>query len=175
MRAKVWFSSKTHLRLRGLIRVPRIGALWLSFSKHTASRESLRKPREGQNVSGNACRSSARAVSSILAFAAFLQTPTNSSGHLQHSCKRQKVLRGTCSVPANTKKFFEALAVPLQTPKNSSRPLQHSCKHQKILRGLCSVSANTFKTDFGFYSALSKTYSRDKAPHSFVELMLRIE
>ena len=125
--------------------MPRIGALWLSFSKHTASRESLRKPREGQNVSGNACRSSARAVSSILAFAAFLQTPKNSSRHLQHSCKHKKILRGTCSIPANTKKFFGAFAAFLQTPKSFSGHLQHSCKRQKVFRGSCSVAANVSK------------------------------
>ena len=175
MRAKVWFSSKTHLRQRSPIRMPRIGALWLSFSKHTASRESLRKPREGQNVFGSACSIPANSRKFFEAFAAFLQTPESFSRPLQHSCKRQKVFRGLCSIPANSKKFFEAFAAFLQTPKSFSRPLQRSCKHQKILRGLCSVSANTFKTDFGFYSALSKTCSKDKAPHSFVELMLRIE
>ena len=143
--------------------MPRIGALWLSFSKHTASRESLRKPREGQNVSGNACRSSARAVSSILAFAAFLQTPKNSSRHLQHSCKHQKILRGTCSIPANTKKFFGAFAAFLQTPKSFSGHLQHSCKRQKVFRGICSIPANA-KKFFGALAALLQTFPKTLWP-----------
>ena len=137
-----------------------------------------------------------RAKTFLEMLAAFLQTPESFSRSLQRSCKLQKVFRGLCSVPANSRKFFEAFAAFLQTPKSFSRPLQHSCKLQKVFRGLCSISANSkkfferlatvlqtpesfsrdlqrcckrFQEHFDRYSALSKTFSRDKEPHSFVE------
>ena len=123
------------------------------------------------------------------ALAALLQTPKSFSGHLQRSCKLQKVFRSTCSIPANAEKFFEALAAFLQTPKSFSRHLQRFCKLQKVFRGTCSVPANSkkffdafaallqtpksfsrhlqhcckhFQKHFGRYSAQSKTCSRDK-------------
>ena len=141
--------------------------------------------------------SHARVKTFLEVLAAFLQTPESFSGHLQRSCKRQKVFRGTCSVPANAKKFFEALAASLQTPESFSEHLQHSCKRQKVFRGTCNSVANArkffaglatvlqtpesfsrdlqqcckrFQKHFGCHSALSKTFSRDKEPHSFVEL-----
>ena len=79
------------------------------------------------------------------ALAAFLQTPKSFSGHLQRSCKLQKVFRGACSIPANSKKFFEALAAFLQTPKSFSGHLQRFCKLQKVFRGICSIPANSKK------------------------------
>ena len=94
------------------------------------------------------CSVPANAKKFFEALAAFLQTPKSFSGHLQRSCKLQKVFRGTCSIPANSKKFFEVLAASLQTPKSFSGHLQQCCKR--------------FQKHFGRYSALSKTCSRDK-------------
>ena len=93
--------------------------------------------------------------------ATVLQTPKSFLRYLQRSCKGQKVFRGICSIPANAKKFFEVFAAFLQRPKSFSRHLQRFCKH--------------FQKHFGRYSALSKTFSWDKEPHSFVELTLHIE
>ena len=91
--------------------------------------------------------------------ATILQTPKSFSKHLQRSCKRRKVFRGTCSVPANAKKFFEALAASLQTPKSFSRHLQRSCKRQKVFRGTCSVPANAKK----FFAAFAAFLQRPKS------------
>ena len=98
----------------------------------TASREFLRKPRDGPNVFGNACNGVANTRKFFVRLATVLQTPESFSWHLQHSCKHQKVFRGTCSIPANSKKFFEAFAAFLQTPKSFSRHLQRPCKRQKV-------------------------------------------
>ena len=84
-----------------------------------------------------------------------LQTPKSFLWDLQQCCKRQKVFRGTCNGVANARKFFVRLATVLQTPESFSWDLQQCCKRQKV---------------FGCYSALSETFSRDKDPHSFVEL-----
>jgi len=92
-----------------------------------------------------------------------LQTLKSSSGHLQHSCKHQKILRGICSIPANAKKFFEALAAFLQTPKSFSRHLQRFCKRQKVFRGICSIPANA-KKFFGALAALLQTFPKTLWP-----------
>ena len=146
MRAKVWFSGKTFLRQRSPIRMPRIGALRLSLSKHKASSAFLRKPREGQNAFGNACNNVANARKFFMGLATVLQTPKNFSWDLQRCCKRQKVFRGTCNGVANAEKFFVRLATVLQTPENFSRDLQQCCKRQKVFRGTCNTVANTFNT-----------------------------
>ena len=91
--------------------------------------------------------------------ATLLQTPKSFSGHLQHSCKRRKVFRGTCSISANAKKFFEALAASLQTPKSFSGHLQHFCKRQKVFRSICSIAANTRK----FFEALAASLQTPKS------------
>ena len=141
--------------------------------------------------------SHARAKTFLEVLAAFLQTPESFSKHLQRSCKRQKVFRGLCSVAANARKFFGAFAAFLQTPESFSKHLQRRCKLQKVFRGTCNGVANArkffvrlatalqtpksfswdlqqcckrFQEHFDRYSALSKTFSRNKEPHSFVEL-----
>ena len=140
--------------------------------------------------------SHARAKTFLEMLAAFLQTPESFSRSLQHSCKLQKVFRSLCSIPANSKKFFERLATVLQTPKSFSWDLQQCCKRRKVLRETCNSVANAkkffvglatvlqtpesflwdlqqcckrFQKHFGCHSALSKTFSRNKEPHSFVE------
>ena len=88
-----------------------------------------------------------------------LQTPDSFSRHLQHSCKRQTVFRGTCSIPAKTKKFLEAFAAFLQTPKSFSRHLQHFCKDQKVFRSICSIPAEAKK----FFVTLAAFLQRPKS------------
>ena len=118
-----------------------------SGSKHKASSAFLRKPREGQNVSGNACNNVANARKFFVGLAIVLQTPESFSWDLQQCCKRQKVFRGTCNGVANARKFFVGLATVLQTPESFSRDLQQCCKRQKVFRETCnsvaSVSKNT--------------------------------
>ena len=145
MRAKVWFSSKTHFRQRSPIRMPRIGALRLSFSKHKASSAFLRKPRDEQNVFGNACNNVANARKFFVGLATLLQTLESFSWDLQQCCKRQKIFRGTCNGVANARKFFVGLATVLQTPESFSRDLQQCCKRQKVFRGTCNSVANARK------------------------------
>ena len=116
------------------------------------------------------CNGVANARKFFVRLATVLQTPEGFPRHLQHSCKRQKVFRGICSVPANAKKFLGAFAAFLQRPKSFSEHLQHSCKDQKVSRGICSVAAKHFQKLCAAFSALSKTFFRDKDPYSFAEL-----
>ena len=98
--------------------------------------------------------SHARAKTFLEVLAAFLQTPKSFSRHLQHSCKPQKVFRGTCSVPAKAKTFLEALAAFLQTPFFSFGRLQKFCKLRFLLFGLCRSSANAKKFFVGLATVL---------------------
>ena len=133
---------------------------------HTASREPLRKPREGQNVSGNACGTPANTKKFFETLAGLPQTPKSSSRHLRDSRKRQKVLRDTCGTPANAKKFLVTLAGLPQTPKSSSRHLRGSRhsprrlrrprKYPGICRDVCGAPANTKK----FFAALAAFLQR---------------
>ena len=130
--------------------------------QNKARREFLREPCDGLIVFGNACNSVANVERFFEALAAFLQTPKSFSGHLQHSCKRQKVSRGICSIPANAKKFFVPFAAFLQRPKSFSRHLQRSCKDQKVSRGICSVAAKT-KKFLEAFAALLQSISKSSA------------
>ena len=127
-----------------------------SGSKHKASSAFLRKPREGQNVSGNACNNVANARKFFVGLAIVLQTPESFSWDLQQCCKRQKVFRGTCNGVANARKFFVGLATVLQTPENFSWDLQRCCKRQKVFRETCNSVANAEKF-FGAFAAFLQT------------------
>ena len=48
--------------------------------------------------------------------------------------------------------------------------MQSSCKRQKVFRAICSVAAKHFQKLCAAFSALSKTFFRDKDPYSFAEL-----
>jgi len=91
-----------------------------------------------------------------------LQTSKGFSGHLQHSCKHQKVFRAICSIPANAKKFFVPFAAFLQRPKSFSGHLQHSCKDQKVSRSICSIPANA-KKFLEAFAALLQSISKSSA------------
>ena len=134
-----------------------------SGSKHKASSAFLRKPREGQNVSGNACNNVANARKFFVGLAIVLQTPESFSWDLQQCCKRQKVFRGTCNGVANARKFFVGLATVLQTPENFSWDLQRCCKRQKVFRETCNSVANAEKF-FGALAALLQTFPKTLWP-----------
>ena len=135
------------------------------------------------------CSVPANAKKFFEALAAFLQTPKSFSGHLQRSCKLQKVFRGTCSVSASSDFSFWAFAGVLQAPISPFGYLQKFCKLRFLLLGICRSSASSifsfwtfaevlqerkrgfwrlqycckrFQKHFGRYSAQSKTCSRDK-------------
>ena len=90
------------------------------------------------------CSVPANAKKFFEALAAFLQTPKSFSGHLQRSCKLQKVFRGTCSVSASSDFSFWAFAGVLQAPISPFGSLQKSCKLHFSLWGLCRNAANVF-------------------------------
>ena len=46
--------------------------------------------------------------------------------------------------------------------------LHRWCKSQKVVFEVCTAGASISKVAFGRYSMLSKTFYRDKGPHSFV-------
>ena len=103
--------------------------------QNKARREFLQEPRDGLIVFGNACNSVANARKFFVRLATVLQTSKGFSGHLQHSCKRQKVFRAICSVPANPKKFLEAFAALLQSiSKSSALPLALYQRHSSGIR-----------------------------------------
>ena len=165
--------------------------------QNKARRKFLREPRDGLIVFGNACNNVANARKFFVGLATVLQTPESFLWDLQQCCKRQKVFRGTCNNVANARKFFVGLATMLQTPESFSCHLQHSCERQKVFRAICSIPANAKKFFVPFaaflqtpksfsghlqrcckhfqklcaaFSALSKTFFRDKDPYSFAEL-----
>ncbi len=160
-------------------------------------RKCLQQCCKRQKVFRGTCNSVANAKKFFVRLATVLQTPKSFSGDLQQCCKRRKVFRGTCNSVANAEKFFVRLATVLQTSKGFSGHLQHSCKRQKVFRSICSIPANAKKFLGAFaaflqrpksfsrhlqrcckhfqklcatFSALSKTFFRDKDPHSFAEL-----
>ena len=118
-------TSKTAAAFRPFAHLRRLELRVSPINKNKARRESLREPRDGQNVFGNAPRDSR---------------------------KRQGKRRKTCGTPANTKAFPARLAGLPQTPKYFPRDLREypqtpkhfpwdlrdSRKHQSISRGTCT-------------------------------------
>ena len=67
-------------------------------SRHLPRR--LRRLREVPGICRDVCAGCARLPAFAETFAGLPQTPKSFSGHLQRSCKHQKVFRGSCSVAA---------------------------------------------------------------------------
>ncbi len=105
-----------------------------SDNKNKARRESLRGPRDGQSVFGNACGSSANRKKNVLTFAGLPQIKKRTFWRLRKFRKSKRERFGVCGTPANQKKNVLALAeVPQAFPK-ALWPLQRSI--QAILPGL---------------------------------------
>ena len=105
-----------------------------SDNKNKARRESLRGPRDGQSVFGNACGSSANRKENVLAFAEVPQIKKRTLWRLRDSRKSKKERFGACGSSANQKENALAFAeVPQAFPK-ALWPLQRSI--QAILQGL---------------------------------------
>ena len=93
--------------------------------------------------------------------AAFLQRPTDSLWHLQHSCKGKPILCGICSIPAKANRFSVAFAAFLQRQTDSLWHLQHSCKRQNGENGVCRTPANV-KTEKMVFAELLQTSKWEK-------------
>ena len=105
-----------------------------SDNKNKARRESLREPRDGQSVFGNACGSSANRKKNVLALAEVPQIKKRTFWRLRKFRKSKRERFGVCGTPANQKENALAFAeVPQAFPK-ALWSLQRSI--QAILQGL---------------------------------------
>ena len=130
-------------------------------NKNKARRESLREPRDGQNVFGNACGSSANRKKNVLAFAGLPQIKKRTLWRLRKFRKSKRERFGACGTPANQKKNVLALAEVPQIEKRTFWRLRKFRKSKRERFGVCGSSAGHFQKHFGRYSALSKPFFRD--------------
>ena len=123
-------------------------------SRHLPRR--LRRLREAPGIYRDVCAGCA----SSTAFTETFAQAARGSRHLPRRLRRLRevpgICRDVCAGCARLPAFAETFAGLPQTPKSFSRLLQHSCKH---FQKLCAA-----------FSALSKTFFRDKDPYSFAEL-----
>ena len=144
-----------------------------SDNKNKARRESLRGPRDGQSVFGNACGSSANQKKNVLAFAGLPQIKKRTLWRLRDSRKSKKERFGACGssanqkenalafaglpqikkerfgacgTPANQKKNVLALAEVPQIKKRTLWRLRDSRKSKKERFGACGSSASIPKS-----------------------------
>ena len=142
-------------------------------NKNKARRESLRGPRDGQNVFGNACGSSANRKKNVLAFAELPQIKKRTFWRLRKFRKSKKERFGACGssanqkenalafaevpqikkerfgacgTPANQKKNVLALAEVPQIKKRTLWRLRDSRKSKKERFGACGSSASIPKS-----------------------------
>ena len=111
-------------------------------NKNKARRESLRGPRHGQSVFGNACGSSANRKENVLALAEVPQIKKRTLWRLRDSRKSKKERFGPCGSSANQKKNVLALA---EVPQIEKRAFWHLRKFRKSKRecfGACGTPAN---------------------------------
>ena len=116
-----------------------------SDNKNKARRESLREPRDGQNVFGNACGSSANRKKNVLALAEVPQIKKRTFWRLRKFRKSKRERFGVCGTPANRKKNVLALAEVLQIKKRTLWRLRDSRKSKRERFGACGSSANQKK------------------------------
>ena len=88
-------------------------------NKNKARRESLRGPRDGQSVFGNACGSSANQKKNALAFAGLPQIKNRTFWRLRKFRKSKRERFGVCGTPANQKKNALAFAEVPQIKKRT--------------------------------------------------------
>ena len=111
-------------------------------NKNKARRESLRGPRDGQSVFGNACGSSANQKENALALAGLPQIKKRTFWRLRDSRKSKRERFGVCGTPANQKKNVLALAEVPQIKKRTLWRLRDSRKSKKERFGACGSSAS---------------------------------
>ena len=88
-------------------------------NKNKARRESLREPRDGQSVFGNACGSSANRKENALALAEVPQIKKRTFWRLRKFRKSKRERFGVCGTPANQKENVLALAEVPQIKKRT--------------------------------------------------------
>ena len=111
-------------------------------NKNKARRESLREPRDGQSVFGNACGSSANRKENVLAFARLPQIKKRTFWRLRKFRKSKRERFGVCGSSANQKKNVLALAEVPQIKKRTLWRLRDSRKSKRERFGACGSSAN---------------------------------
>ena len=121
-----------------------------SDNKNKARRESLREPRHGQSVFGNACGSSANRKENVLAFAGLPQIEKRMFWRLRDSRKSKKERFGACGSSANQKENVLALAGFPQIEKRMFWRLRDSRKSKKERFGACGSSANQKENALAF-------------------------
>ena len=114
-------------------------------NKNKARRESLRGPRDGQSVFGNACGSSANQKKNALAFAGLPQIKKRTLWRLRDSRKSKKERFGACGSSANQKENALAFAGLPQIKKRTLWRLRKFRKSKRERFGVCGSSANQKK------------------------------
>ncbi len=127
-------AEKFFVRLATVLQTPE------SFSGH------LQRSCKGPFSHFGVCRTSARALFSILAFAELLQARFSPFWRLQDFCKGPFLHFGVCRTSARALFPILAFAELLQGPFSPFWRLQNFCKHQKVSRGICSVAASISKS-----------------------------
>jgi len=113
-----------------------------SDNKNKARRESLRGPRDGQSVFGNACGSSANQKKNVLAFAGLPQIKKRTLWRLRDSRKSKKERFGACGSSANQEKDVLAFAEVPQIKKRTFWRLRKFRKSKRERFSACGGSAN---------------------------------
>ena len=116
-----------------------------SDNKNKARRESLRGPRDGQSVFGNACGSSANQKKNVLALAEVPQIKKRTLWRLRKFRKSKRERFGVCGTPANQKKNVLAFAGLPQIKKRTFWRLRDSRKSKRERFGVCGTPANQKK------------------------------
>ena len=114
-------------------------------NKNKARRESLRGPRDGQSVFGNACGSSANQKKNVLAFAGLPQIKKRTFWRLRKFRKSKKERFGACGSSANQKENASAFAGLPQIKKRTFWRLRKFRKSKRERFGACGSSANQKK------------------------------
>ena len=112
-------------------------------NKNKARRESLRGPRDGQSVFGNACGTPANRKKNVLTFAGLPQIKKRTFWRLRDSRKSKRERFGVCGTPANQKENVLALAEVPQIKKRTFWRLRKSRKSKRGRFDACGSSAST--------------------------------
>ena len=116
-----------------------------SDNKNKARRESLRGPRDGQSVFGNACGTPANQKENVLALAEVPQIKKRTLWRLRDSRKSKRERFGACGSSANQKENALAFAEVPQIKKRTFWRLRKFRKSKRERFGVCGTPANQKK------------------------------
>ena len=119
-------------------------------NKNKARRESLRGPRDGQSVFGNACGTPANRKKNVLTFAGLPQIKKRTFWRLRDSRKSKRERFGVCGTPANQKENVLALAEVPQIKKRTFWRLRKFRKSKRERFGVCGTPANQKENALAF-------------------------